>query len=135
MVSKKFNPRREIVLESNLKLPPSPPLSDGNINHDKAEIIKYTPGEIELAASAKAPAFLFLSDTYYPGWKAYVDAKAVPIHRADYFLRAIVIPSGNHTVRFVYKPFSFRMGSAISILSMLVLFLYLISERLRLTAI
>jgi uncharacterized membrane protein YfhO len=53
---------------------------------------------------------LFLSDTYYPGWKAYVDGKETKIYRADYTFRAIYVLGGSHKVEFIYSPLSFKMG-------------------------
>ena len=55
-------------------------------------------------------AILFLSDNYYPGWNATVDNKKSEILRADYTFRAIPVPTGKHTVKFVYDPQSFKLG-------------------------
>ncbi len=60
---------------------------------------------------------LFLSDNYYPGWKAYVDNKETKIYRANYTFRSIYLPSGNHSVAFKYNPLSFKIGSVVSLLS------------------
>lgn len=41
------------------------------------------------------------SDIYYaPDWRAYIDGKPAQYFQADYVLRAMVIPAGNHTVEF-----------------------------------
>lgn len=60
---------------------------------------------------------LFISDSYYPGWKAYVDGVETEIIRANYAFRAIPIEHGRHTVEFVYKPQSFFLGVWVSFLS------------------
>ncbi len=54
--------------------------------------------------------FLVLSDTYYPGWKAYVDGREERIYQADYFLRAVFLSSGLHKVKFIFDPLSFKLG-------------------------
>ncbi len=72
---------------------------------------------------------LFLSDTYYPGWKAFVDGAEQPIYRADFVLRAVSVPSGVHTVRFVYDPLSWKLGLALSGFGLVALALILIRLR------
>ncbi len=67
---------------------------------------------------------LFISDTYFPGWTAFVDGVPAKIYKADFSFRAVNIPKGNHEVKFVYKPDSFSIGLKISIctLSTLIIF-------------
>ena len=89
----------------------------------KTEIIEYSPNRIELRVETESPGLLFLSDNYYPGWKAFVDGQEKKIYRANYSFRAIVIPQGTHEVRFVYSPNSFKFGLRISFLSLLTLLL------------
>ncbi len=87
-------------------------------------IVNYQPQTIEIAVNAKQNGYLFLSDTYYPGWKAYVDGKESTIYRADYAFRAVPVTSGKHLVRFVYDPVSFKIGvgtSAIAFIMTLLL--------------
>ncbi|HVM62087.1 MAG TPA: YfhO family protein [Verrucomicrobiae bacterium] len=57
---------------------------------------------------------VLLSDTYYPGWHATVDGVPAPIYRADYVLRAVFVTPGEHEVEFRYEPLSFRLGAAMS---------------------
>jgi len=79
--------------------------------------------------SAQNDKILFLSDTYYPGWKAYIDGRQTNIYRANYAFRAIVVPGGVHTGKFIYDPDSFKIGYMISFLSVgiLAIFLFLLS--------
>jgi uncharacterized membrane protein YfhO len=65
-------------------------------------------------------ALLVLTDTYYPGWRAKVDGSDAEILRADYVFRAVVLPAGNHTVEFEFKPRSFLFGAALSCLGGLI---------------
>jgi len=59
-----------------------------------------------------------LSDTYYPGWKVYIDKKPGKIYRADYILRAVYLEPGKHIVKFRYGPFSFKIGFMITLATM-----------------
>jgi len=62
--------------------------------------------------------FLYLSDLYYPGWSAYIDGNKTPIYRANYAFRTILLPEGNHRIVFQYEPKSLKIGSAISLVSL-----------------
>jgi len=62
-----------------------------------------------------APGYLVLTDTFYPGWRAYVDGVETPIYQANYLFRAVPLNAGDHEVRFVYRPKSFAVGAALSL--------------------
>ncbi len=55
-----------------------------------------------------------LLDTYFPGWKAFIDEQETAIYRADYNFRAVAVPAGHSTVHFQYRPLSFRIGLALA---------------------
>lgn len=104
--------RRTVVLEKNPHVPFGSTIGSANI-------IIYTPNEITIATNAKNASLLFLSDAYYPGWQALVDGRQTEIYRADYAFRAIIVPAGEHTVVFKYRPMSFIMGCIVSFLGIL----------------
>lgn len=115
--SKSFNPAKTILLEEK-------PFFASAKNISSKEFInikKYEAENIEINVIANSNKLLFLSDIYFPGWKAYIDKREVKILRADYAFRAIEISKGNHIVKFVYKPFSFSLGLWISLLSFIIL--------------
>jgi hypothetical protein len=106
---------REIVNSSNfieLSKPSSNPM---------ASIISYKPNEIIIHANTNVPQMLFLSDNYYPGWKAYIDNNEAKIYRTNYTFRSIYLPKGNHKILFIYKPLSFQIGLLTSLLSIILL--------------
>ena len=70
---------------------------------------------VVLRADAVRSGYLVLDDTYYPGWKAYVDGRSVRIVAANGAFRAVVLPAGRHTVTFSYEPASVRVGAVISL--------------------
>jgi len=51
-----------------------------------------------------------LADSWYPGWKAYLDSNPTPIFPVDLAFRGVEIGAGNHQVIFEYKPDSLRLG-------------------------
>ncbi|MCS7280326.1 MAG: YfhO family protein [Desulfobacterota bacterium] len=80
------------------------------------KIMEYSPHRILIEAYSEKEAYLYLSDTFYPGWKAYVNGKQVRILRANVAFRAVPIPKGDSLVEFVYKPLSFYIGLILSFL-------------------
>lgn len=99
-----FNLQEEVVLEQD----PGVQASDNLVG--LAEITKYTRNRIEIKTDSNTDSTLVLTDSFYPGWKAFVDGKITPIIRANYAFRAISVPKGLHVVEFQYKPFSFFLG-------------------------
>jgi uncharacterized membrane protein YfhO len=75
------------------------------------------------------PKFLVLTDTYYPGWKVFVDGKAHKLLKADYIFRAVYLAPGSHDITFVYSPFFFKLGVVISVLTCLVVVLKMLVRR------
>ena len=59
---------------------------------------------------AVRPGYLFVSDQYLPGWRAWVDGKEWRVEQADYCFRAVFLDAGPHQVTFGYQPLSFRVG-------------------------
>jgi len=112
-----FDLKRCIILEEGSDLEMNPSSLEGS----KAEIIEYSPREMVIKADLIQNGFLFLSDTYYPGWKVYVDGKREKIYRADYLFRAVSLKEGSHLVRFVYRPLTFYFGAGISLFMLLLL--------------
>jgi hypothetical protein len=92
------------------------------------KLISYRANSVSLTCSSEHDAFLYVSDTYYPGWKAYIDGKEVSIYRANLAFRAVYLPKGFHTVLFVYRPFSFYIGCCLTTLGLLASFFLLIKS-------
>jgi uncharacterized membrane protein YfhO len=59
-----------------------------------------------------------VSDSYYPGWRAAVDGRPVPLLRTNVLLRGVPVPAGRHQVRLWFAPLSVRLGFALSALTL-----------------
>jgi len=112
MKSREFKPDKEVILEEEFVNARG---AQGMGQKAAVNILKYEPEEVIIEAETGAPRFLVLSDTYYPGWKVYVDAKLDKIYRTDYILRSVYLAPGRHIVKFTYDPFSFKIGAAITL--------------------
>lgn len=88
-------------------------------------------------SSSAAGYWLFLSDTYYPGWKATIDTKPVKVYPAQILGKTIFVPPGEHSIEVFFQSDSFRLGATASCLTVLGLSLYaarLVFNRRRLNA-
>ncbi len=95
----------------------------------RIEIVRYSPNQVRLIVHTDTPAFLVLSDVYYPGWRGTVDGEEAPIYRADATFRGIVVPAGSHEVRMDFTPGSFRIGLGLAVGGLLILLLGLVPDR------
>jgi hypothetical protein len=73
------------------------------------------PNRLEFQSSSRTPAWLVLSDVWYPGWQARVDGKPVQLLRANYLFQALRVPAGEHQIVLVYQPLAFWGGAALSL--------------------
>lgn len=80
----------------------------------------YSQQFIKIKVKANNDCWLVLSDTYYPGWKAKVDEAETKIYRANVNARAIYISKGHHDIIFNYEPLTFKIGLAISLITIII---------------
>ena len=79
------------------------------------ELKNYQPNQLEFKTQSKTPQLAVFSEIYYPkGWKMLLDGKEVPYIKANYLLRAVFVPAGNHEVRMVFEPEVIEKGKMIS---------------------
>lgn len=121
MLARGLDLKETLILEEEPEIPAKDIKEKGQ---RKAEIIEYFPNQVKLRVETENPGLLFLSDNYYPGWKAFVNGQEKKIYRANYSFRAVVVPQGIHEVEFVYSPSFFKLGLRLSFLSLLALLLF-----------
>ncbi|MEZ5016491.1 MAG: YfhO family protein [Flavipsychrobacter sp.] len=106
-------------------------LGDGVIGKDSTASIKLTKyglNDLSFESNNSQTGLAVFSDIYYPyGWKAYVDGQETPIVKANYILRAIKIPAGQHKIEFKFHPDSFYTGNTIALISSILLILMTIA--------
>ncbi len=106
LVSAKFDPRSEVVLEGEASSTPAAdndPLLPG-CGEARCRISRRGGSVVQVQVDCPAPGFLVLADAWAPGWRAAVDGAPVLIERANLAVRAVRVPGGAHTVTFRYLP-------------------------------
>lgn len=107
-----FDPEREVVLEGASAAPP------GARFHPAASV-RTEANRLVIQTDAPDAGYLVISQTGYPGWRATVDGRAVPILPANGAFQAVPAPAGSHTVMLAYRPVSFRIGAGLSLATLL----------------
>ena len=107
--------RSDFAYDRNVILENGPPVEmQGRTTAGKASVVNYANNHVVSEVKAQVPGYLVLLDSYYPGWRAYVDGVEVRILRANYAFRAVQVGAGNHRVEFIYRPRSFYLGLWVS---------------------
>lgn len=95
-------------------------LTGAPANAQAVSITGYGPNEIRAQVNAPQTGYLVFSEVFVPGWRAFVDQAEVPLIRANDLFRALPISAGTHQVQLIYSPLSFRMGTLISGVTILI---------------
>ncbi|HXV86966.1 MAG TPA: YfhO family protein [Gemmatimonadales bacterium] len=88
---------------------------------DSVAALEERPGRyrFRLAAGASVPGYLFVSEPYYPAWRATVDGTAAPVVRAQYALMAVPVPAGAREVILEFHSTAYRTGRLITLVTLL----------------
>jgi hypothetical protein len=94
---------------------------------DQISLTSYAPNNLVYNYKSATEQLVVFSEIYYnKGWNAYIDGEEVPYFRSNYVLRALVIPSGEHSIEFKFEPRIWVIGERISLAASLILILLLI---------
>ena len=86
-------------IKANLK--PGEQLSPDSL--DEVKIIDFSPNRVSLETKTSNQQFLTLLQTNFKGWNAYIDNQSTPLYTSNFNYRTILLPKGNHVVKFEYK--------------------------------
>jgi hypothetical protein len=120
-----FDPTSEVVLNEPQQL-------ESNAQFKaSAKITRYENMRVNINAALDGPGILVLADSYYPGWRVFIDGREGEILRANLFFRGVKLAAGEHAVEFRYEPRSFQIGAWASLATMGVLALVTATISLR----
>jgi hypothetical protein len=127
LASPQFNPADVAYVESPVELP--------SLCRGTAEITNEIPTHITISAHMETPGLVVLADNWDRGWRAYWNGRPVPVLRANYAIRGVVVPAGTGTLEFVYRPASLILGLWLAGLAVIVLAGWLIAIKIRMVKI
>ena len=113
-----FDARHEAIVDKKFQSQLS--YSVAAVDGDSTATIKQTAFDndnIKYESNSNAPHVAVFSEIYYKDWHAYIDGKETPIAKANYVLRALLIPAGKHNIEFKFEPAAYRTGSTITAIS------------------
>ena len=115
-----FDPRRTALLE--VRPDELPPLPGGALAPEStAKVVSYAANHLAIETSAPTPTVLMVSEIFYPGWAATVDGQPARISLADFLLRGVALPAGQHRVEMHYVAPAARIGALVSAFTLLLL--------------
>ncbi len=115
-----FDPRTVAVTEKPVAgVPQAAPLAAHSSG--TASLAGYQRERLVIDATASRPGIVVLTDVWFPGWKATLDGREVPIERVDSMLRGVAVKPGRHRIEMRYEPLSWRVGWIVSLAAALVL--------------
>ncbi len=109
--------QEDFPLGKKIILDEAPNISESKLSQNSVSYKVYDNQRSILDVKTEKDGMLFISDTYYPGWHAYVDGVEIKIYKADFAFRAVTVPAGEHIVEMVYEPESFYNGLKISLVA------------------
>lgn len=133
LIDTRFDPARVLLVPPDAPagvttlsaLPDSVPIA--------VKTMQVRPGwyRFDLATPPERPAYLFVSENYYPAWRATVDGEKAPVLRAQYALMAVPVPAGARSVDLVYRSAAYRIGRVVTLLTILTVLALMAGDRLR----
>jgi Bacterial membrane protein YfhO len=76
--------------------------------------IAFDNDAITYESNSNSTNVAIFSEIYYKDWFAYIDGKKVDVIKANYVLRALVIPAGRHKIEFKFEPKIFFVSKMVS---------------------
>ena len=120
ITQKKFDERDTLIL-NDCKAP------DFHLPNKYKDVdAEISANEIKAKISTDQEGYFVVREVWYPGWKAYVNGRQVPICKANFLFRAIPINKGINEIYMVYDPISFKVGLLLSSITFLGIVIYLL---------
>ena len=121
-----FNPEKLAIVDKRFseELSGFSPSNDSTAN---IYFLEYKPNYLKYETEASTEQLAVFSEIYFAsGWNAYVDGKLQSHWRANYVLRSMRIPAGNHEVEFKFEPKVYATGEKMSLAGSILLVLFVI---------
>ena len=81
---------------------------------DRFRLVSRLPERTVVEADLACPGLAVIGDSYYPGWRAFLDGRRVVVQEVD-GVRAVAAGAGSHTIEYRYHPGSVYLGLVLSL--------------------
>ncbi|MCS7315115.1 MAG: hypothetical protein RMI94_04395 [Bryobacterales bacterium] len=85
---------------------------------DQVRVVRRDTQALEIEAHMACRGMVVVSENFFPGWRAWVDGRRVPIYEVYTCLRGVVVERGHHRIRMEYRPRSVLLGAAGTLLGL-----------------
>ncbi|MBI4375014.1 MAG: YfhO family protein [Elusimicrobia bacterium] len=106
-------------------IPGSPPAQEAGSGQLTLRMQEYDAHRVSLSVDSPRPGFVWLADSWFPGWTASLNGRPARILRAWLTFRAVAVPAGKSSLVFSYRPRLLWVGAAAS-LALCALWLWLL---------
>ena len=124
-----FNPKQTTIVDWPDR-PPAPAGGRGTVSD-----IRTGRNSLSFRVNADAPALVFVSQVWYPGWRVYVDGKyGGEPYRTNYLFQGVLVDAGEHAVELWFEPAAWRVGwllAALTALALIALAAWAVVDRRR----
>jgi Bacterial membrane protein YfhO len=104
-----FRPAEAAVVEGTVEFQ-----SGTGTPHGSVRVIEYEPRRVTLELESAVQAFLVTSETYYPGWRAFVDGRERPLVLTNVAFRGMPVEAGRHRIEMRFEPAILWRGAVLS---------------------
>jgi len=119
-----LDPKKTAIIHSEFKSILDENLKKASSGSGSIKLKSYHPDKLVYESNNSESSLAIFSETWYGpdlGWNLYIDGKKSSLLRANYILRAAVIPAGTHEIIMKFEPKVFKYGSIVSLISSIVL--------------
>jgi hypothetical protein len=95
--------------------PSADPLPAEGAGRRWQQVVDARPNSLTVQLDGKSGGLLVLTDPWYPGWRCWIDGQEVPIWKANYAFRGVMVSKGAREIKFRFEPRSYRVGRLVSV--------------------
>ena len=110
-----LDPSETAVVDKRFEGVVKPMASDAE---STVRLVAYEPNRLKYEVNSNTGGTIVFSEIYYPGWRSSIDGQEVPHGRANYILRAMNVPAGQHEVEFSFDPVSLHVTENIAFIAL-----------------
>ncbi len=98
------------------------PMGTGIVSEDAAgvaDVREFTPGHYRIHFQCATSSLLRVSNSYFPGWTARLNARDLPVLPVDHALLGVVVPAGQGDLTLDYHSTYFVPGACLTLVALL----------------